>query len=154
MNIPPSNASCIFVLTASYRTQDNCKHLFMFMWPVCRAALGKCLQEHLCKHAHPWGGSSKGWLTSNTHPQPLILQTCQRKCKAIPSFPNKLNPAAGIQRLQTRPLPTSKIYTCLFLAACNPLIISVGWIWDDWVRKVLKESRYWGTAKTPSGQDI
>lgn len=129
INILPQNASCLLVLTVSYKMQDNCKHLFMYMWPVCRAALGKCLQEHFRKHAHPGGGgreSSKGWLTPNTHSQPLILQSCQQKCKAIPSFPNKLNPAVGIQRLQTRPLPTSKIHTCLFLSARNPLIISVG----------------------------
>lgn len=60
LNILPQNASCLFVLMVSYKMQDNCKHLFMFMWPVCRAALGKCLREHLCKHAHPRGGHPRG----------------------------------------------------------------------------------------------
>lgn len=28
--------------------------------PVCGTALGKCLQEHLHKHAHRWGVSQRG----------------------------------------------------------------------------------------------
>lgn len=90
-------------LVVTFKVQDHCKHLVVPMGPVCRAALGKCLWAHLCKHAHLWGGSAKGWLTPNAPApsllpptRPLILQSCQQKCKAIPTFPNKLNPAGGV----------------------------------------------------------
>ena len=137
----------LVALVVTYKSQDDCKHLFMPMGPVCRAALGKCLWEHLRKHAHPWGGQPRGgW--HQTHPPlhhhhwycslvngsvrqyPLFLTSwTQPEASWHPKTPN------------TCPLPTSKIHTLLFLAACNPLIISVHWIWDDWVLKVLRRAR-------------
>lgn len=52
--------------------------------------------ENTSVNMHILWGSAKLWLTPPPSPPPVILQPCQRKCKPIPSFPNKLNPAGGI----------------------------------------------------------
>lgn len=135
---------CVFCSgsTVTFRTQDKCKHLLMAAGPVCGTALGKCLREHLRKHAHRWGVSQRGgWhLTHPSRPphhhrhwygghvnrsvsQYLLSLTSWARLEASwhPETPN------------TCPLTASKIHAPLFLVACNPLIISVGWIWDHWV---------------------
>ena len=132
----------------------NCEHLLMPAGRVRRAALGKCLWEHLCKHAHPWGGSAKGWLTPN--PRPPYLRYCSHVNGSVRQYPVFLTswtrPEAPWhpEPPNTSPPRFKNTHTPLFLAPCNPLIISVRWIWDDYVLKVLRRAgglRYRGTAR-------
>lgn len=62
-----------------------------------RATLDKCLSEHLCKHVHPTRVSQR---VADTQAGPLIPQSCQRKCKHIPSFPNESTSSEGQRHLQ------------------------------------------------------
>lgn len=138
---------CILSILCSWcwsKSKIAVNTFFMPMGPLCCAALGKCLWEHLCKHAHPWRGQPRGawhlthplhrhWYCSHVNGSvrqyPVFLTSwTQPEAPWHPETPN------------TCPLPTSKIHTPLFLSACNSLIISVGWIWDDWVLKVLQRA--------------
>lgn len=103
--------------------------------------------ENTSTNMHDFEGSAKGWLTPNA-PVPFSSQRhrhwyCRHVNRSVRQYPLSLTSWTQSEAYwhaetpNTCPLPASKIHTPLFLVTCNPLIISVGWIWDDWVLKVL-----------------
>lgn len=98
---------------------------------------------------HIFGRSAKGWLTPNAPPPPpprhrhWYCNHVNRSERQYPLFLTSWTQPEASWHLETPntcPHPTSKIHTALFLAACNPIIISVGWIWDHWVLEGLRRA--------------
>lgn len=124
--ITVNTSSCPWGHSVAPRWANVCENTSVNMHILGGVSQGVADTQHTLLHLHRYCSHVNG----SVRQYPVFLTSwTQPEASWHPETPN------------TCPLPISKIHTPLFLAACNPLIISVGWIWDDWVLKVWRRAR-------------